>query len=184
MLAIHPDIQEKAYNEIVHECGPDATYFDTNLISKLSYIECIIKESMRLFPIASVLARVTAADVKLNTHTIPKGTNLVMIIDKTHRNPTFWGTNANQFDPERFSTENSDNRHPYAFLPFSSGPKNCIGYKYAMISMKIQLSFLLTHFKFVTAVKMSDIHINMTVTSKFANGYKLQIEHRKPAQTE
>lgn len=183
MLAIHPDTQEKAYNEIVDVCGLDATYFDTNLISKLSYLDCIIKETMRLFPIASVLARVTTADVKLTTHTIPKGTNLVMIIDKTHRNPTFWGTSANQFDPERFFIENSINRHSYSFLPFSNGPKNCIGYKYAMISMKIQLCFLLMHFKFSTTVKMSDIRINMTVTSKFANGYKLKIEHRKPSKT-
>lgn len=178
MLAIHTSVQERAYTEIVDVCGADASYYDMTMLSKLNYIDCILKETMRLYPVASILGRMTKADVKLETTTIPKNTIVVMFIGKTHRNPQFWGSNANQFDPDRFANENSVNHHPYAFLPFSGGPRNCIGHKYAMTSMKIQLCFLLTHFTFTSDIRMNDISMKLEIMLRMANGYKLRIERR------
>lgn len=180
MLAIHSDVQEKAYNEIINVCGTDARYYDLNTISNLKYVECILNETMRLYPVVAILGRTTASDVKLETHTIPKDTIVIMFINKTQRNPKFWGQNANQFDPDRFSSENIHKLKSYTFLPFSSGSRNCIGHKYAMISMKIQLCFLLTNFKFETDVRMDDIRMKLNVMNRFANGYPLRILRRKP----
>lgn len=180
MLAIHPAVQQRAYEEIIKFSGTNASYYDLNTISQLNYIECILKETMRLYPVVAALGRTTTADVQLETHTIPKDTIVIMFIEKTQRNSQFWGPNANQFDPDRFSIENSIGRHLYAFLPFSAGSRNCIGYKYAMISMKIQMCYLLTHFQFSTDVRMDDIRMKLKVLLRFANGYQLQITHRKP----
>lgn len=178
MLAIHKNVQERAFTEIIDVCGVDATHYDLTMLSKLHYIDCILKETMRLYPVAPMFGRITTADVKLETTTIPKNTIVVMFIGKTQQNPQFWGPNANRFDPDRFADENNADRHPYAFVPFSAGARNCVGYKYGMISMKIQLCSLLTRFKFTTDVQMDDILMDLEITLRMANGYKLRIERR------
>lgn len=57
---------------------------------------------------------------------IPKGTQAMIVIASLHRNPENW-PNPNQFNPENFSSEACNKRHPYAYVPFSAGPRNCIG---------------------------------------------------------
>lgn len=203
MLAMHQDIQENAYNEIVSECTTDASYFDLDAISKLKYLDCILNETMRLYPVISVIGRTAATDIKLKYHTIPKDSMILVYTNKIHYDPLIWGPDVNQFNPNRFRDEYCADRHPYAHLPFSSGPRyelnrfflfemnwilsyfdadsifrNCVGYRYAMISMKIQMCYLLTHFKFTTNVKMSDIRVKYEVMNKFVGGYMLRLQHR------
>lgn len=59
--------------------------------------------------------------------TVPAGVEMCIGIFTLHRNKDIWGPNVNEFDPDRFLPENSKNRHPYAYIPFSSGVRNCIG---------------------------------------------------------
>ncbi|CAB1423066.1 unnamed protein product [Pleuronectes platessa] len=108
----------------------------------------VVNESMRLFPIASRLERMTKASVEVNGVTVPKGVVIVVPIYTLHRDPALW-PEPEAFKPERFSKENKDNVDPYAFLPFGAGPRNCIGMRFALLAMKLALVMVLQNFSFV-----------------------------------
>lgn len=57
---------------------------------------------------------------------VPKGVELIVMFSALHRNPDIF-PNPDVFDPDRFSPEESQNRDAFAFVPFSAGPRNCIG---------------------------------------------------------
>ncbi|XP_024893144.1 cytochrome P450 4C1-like isoform X1 [Temnothorax curvispinosus] len=79
------------------------------------------------------------------TYLVPAGTILHLYIYGVHRDPNFW-SNPEVFDPDRFLPEKIRNRHPYSYLPFSAGPRNCIGQRFAMLKMKATIAPLIHNF--------------------------------------
>lgn len=126
MLAMYPKYQDKVINELQSVCNSNNSTITLDIISQLPYMDMVIKEVMRLFPIGPLLARNCLADTKISKCTIPRGTFIIMSIHNVHRNPEYWGANPNDFNPENFLPELVAVRHPYAYLPFSGGTRNCI----------------------------------------------------------
>lgn len=95
------------------------------------------------------LIRKAAKDYKIPNSdlTIRKGTITIIPSYAIHMDPEIY-PNPEIYDPERFSDENKQNRHPMAFLPFGEGPRNCIGLRFGLMQTKIALVKLLTNFKF------------------------------------
>lgn len=87
---------------------------------------------------------------------MPAGCTLTLQIYQLHRDPNHW-PNPTKFDPDRFLPEIAKDRHPYSYIPFSGGPRNCIGQKYAMLEAKIVLTEILRKWK----VKSRDTHENV-----------------------
>jgi len=85
--------------------------------------------------------------INLGGYVLPKGLSVGLLFYGMHRNPELY-PEPDVFKPERFLPEQSAGRHPYAFLPFSAGPRNCIGQKYALFELKVVLSWLLRKFQF------------------------------------
>lgn len=181
MLALHQEVQNKVVEEIREVFGSDQdneiTFDD---LSKLTYLEMVIKESLRHYPVGPFIARQTTEDFPLSGGVIPKGAIILMNIQKLHKDPKYWGPDADQFNPERFLPEKFDKMHPYTYLAFSGGPRNCIGIKYAWLVVKIMLVQVLRHYVFKTHLKsLKDIRTKITIMLKIANKSPIYIEKRK-----
>ncbi|XP_011060490.1 PREDICTED: cytochrome P450 4C1-like [Acromyrmex echinatior] len=126
LLAEHKDIQDRVRNEVDIVMQENENKLTMKFLHQLSYLERCIKEALRLHNAAFFISRVCGEDVKLQSYLIPAGTILHIDIHGTHTDPNFW-PNPEVFDPDRFLPEKSQNRHPYSYIPFSAGPRNCIG---------------------------------------------------------
>ncbi|XP_053280115.1 cytochrome P450 3A40 [Pleuronectes platessa] len=148
LLATHPHIQKILQKEI-DETFPEKCEPTYEAVMQMEYLDMVVNESMRLYPIANRLERMTKASVEVNGVTVPKGVVVMVPIYALHRDPALW-PEPEAFKPERFSKENKGNIDPYAFLPFGAGPRNCIGMRFALLAMKLSLVMILQNFSFVT----------------------------------
>eukprot|EP00058_Branchiostoma_floridae_P027885 XP_002613376.1 hypothetical protein BRAFLDRAFT_68362 [Branchiostoma floridae] len=144
-LARHPGHQEKCRKEAqeVLQGRTEVTWED---LSSMKYITLCVKESLRLYPaVPEILRDVETPLTFSDGRTVPKGSQVYISMRFLHRNPRIW-EKPEEYDPLRFSSENSKGRHPYAFLPFSAGPRNCIGQHFAMNELKTAVALILQRF--------------------------------------
>jgi cytochrome P450 family 4 len=145
LLACHKDVQELVVQEIKQVLGDKKPTF--NDLQELKYVERCIKESLRLYPSVHFIARTLGEDVVTHSgYLLPKETIACIHIYDIHHNPEIY-PDPERFDPDRFLPENSRKRHPFAYLPFSAGPRNCIGQRFAMLELKAALCAILTNFE-------------------------------------
>ncbi|GFT86254.1 cytochrome P450 4V2 [Nephila pilipes] len=127
LLGLYPDIQNKVHEELDSIFGGDvqrpATEYD---LKEMKYLKCIIKETLRMYPPVSLVERCVTRDTTLCGYQIPKGATCLIIPFILHRDEDMF-PNPEIFDPDRFLPENSLTRHPFAYIPFSAGPRNCLG---------------------------------------------------------
>ncbi|NXE19085.1 CP3A9 protein, partial [Ardeotis kori] len=147
-IAVHPDVQQKLVDEI-NTVLPNKAPLTYEALMQLEYLDMALNETLRLFPLGGRLERVSKKDVEINGVTIPKGAIVIIPTYTLHHNPEYW-PNPEEFRPERFSKENKDAIDPYTYLPFGAGPRNCIGMRFALLTMKVAITILLQHFTFQT----------------------------------
>ncbi|XP_046664818.1 cytochrome P450 4C1-like [Homalodisca vitripennis] len=146
LLGENPQIQAKAYAELYEIFGDSDRQPTMEDLKAMKYLENCIKEALRLFPSVPVIARKLTEDEVFGKYTLPRGADVLVLPYVLHRD-------ASQFpDPERFNPDNFlpeavKLRHPYAYIPFSAGPRNCIGQKFAILAEKTVLSAILRKYK-------------------------------------
>ena len=110
-------------------------------------------------------------------HIIPPGCNILVLIYGLHRNPAVF-PDPLTFNPERFFPEQAAGRHPFAYIPFSAGPRNCIGQRFALIEEKVVLTTLLRRFKFSVNPEWPKPVASYQVILKPLDGLRLHITRR------
>ncbi|XP_061390336.1 cytochrome P450 4d1-like [Musca vetustissima] len=147
-LSRNPQCQKKCYEEILEVMGDKDGNVSYESLNSLNYMDKCIKETLRIFPAVPLIARQAREECEINGKMIPSGATIVIPNLVMGRQEDIF-PNALEFKPERFNVdENSPKLHPYASIPFSAGPRNCLGYKYAMLEMKTILVKSLRHFEF------------------------------------
>uniref|UniRef100_A0A8D8K6R6 Cytochrome P450 4V2 n=3 Tax=Culex pipiens TaxID=7175 RepID=A0A8D8K6R6_CULPI len=177
-LAMHPNIQEKVVTELNEVFFSEAIELNQDTLGQLRYTEQVIKESLRLCPSAPVEARQTSCEITMDGVRIPKDQILVANFYTLHRRPDFWGPDPERFDPDRFTPEAIEQRHPYAYLPFSGGLRNCIGSRHAMHTSKIMLTRILQNFEVRTDMKQSDMRFKFEITLKLVGPHRVRLVRR------
>lgn len=143
-LGMNRDYQMKAAEEINVILGKDGNvcYEDLN---KLKYLDMCIKETFRLFPVGPFTFRKVFEEFPLGTilqvlfltwnqkhfpsgdgFVLPPGSSIIISAYWIHRDPKYW-KHPNNYYPDHFLPENVTKRHPYSYIPFSGGPRSCIG---------------------------------------------------------
>lgn len=145
-LATNPQVMKKLQEE-VDATFPNKAPIQYQELMQMEYLDCVINESLRLFPIASRLERVAKASVEINGFVIPKGMVVMVPTWPMHRDPEIW-PEAEKFKPERFSKENKETIDPYSYMPFGAGPRNCIGMRFALVVMKLAIVEILQRYSF------------------------------------
>ena len=134
-IAKHPKEQDLVTDELNQVFGESDRPCTTQDITELKYLECCIKETLRLYPSVPAVMRTLTEEVKVGDYCIPTGVSVALMFYGMHRNPDIF-TEPDAFKPERFLPEQSIDRHPYSYVPFSAGPRNCIGKKNIFISVQ------------------------------------------------
>ncbi|XP_043285788.1 uncharacterized protein [Venturia canescens] len=182
MLANHPEIQQKAYEELCDIYGDEVSSnspIQNEDLHRMIYLERVIKETLRLFPVAPIIGREVQEDLDIGDHTLPKGSTVIMGILKIHRWEKLW-PDPLKFDPDRFLPEEVAKRHPYSYVPFSAGPRNCVGLRYAMMAMKTLVATVLRRYVLITdkISAVEDIKLKSEFILKPVDPIRLRIQKR------
>ncbi|KAK3915318.1 Cytochrome P450 4C1 [Frankliniella fusca] len=181
MLALHQDVQEAVHQELVDIMGEDPTTCPTyNDLNQMKHLERVIKETLRLYPSAPFIGRDLDHELDVTDYRLPAGCTVLLGLYGTHRLAEYW-PEPDKFDPDRFLPERSVGRHPYAFVPFSGGPRNCVGQKYAMLQMKTILSTVIRHFQILPGKdceSMDKFRLQVDFSMTVAGGHNIRLVPR------
>ncbi|KAH9129272.1 hypothetical protein LEN26_008130 [Aphanomyces euteiches] len=198
MFATQPEMEALARKE----CQAVAAASDGDIIGwkslgELKYTTAFIQETLRLHPTITIITpracvqddHVPMSDGK--SIFITKGANMVVVTGPLHRNPKDW-SQPDEFVPERFlegtapfeadKALRNGQGNSYTYLPFSTGPKNCIGMRFAMAELQVVISNLLLQFSFrltdkanvnprLDGVSLKPVHLSMTIHSVAASSH-------------
>ncbi|KAI0332873.1 cytochrome P450 [Cubamyces sp. BRFM 1775] len=177
LLAEHQEMQETLRRELLDattHAGRTLFDLDYDGFAKLPYLEAVVRETIRMYPVFYMSNRVsdedavlplsepiTGTDGKLISELfVPAGTTIWINMLGSNRDPAIWGPDANEFKPERWLAPLpptvAEARVPSIFAnmsTFAAGPRSCIGYNYALTEMRIAVAHLVMQFKFTPSDK-------------------------------
>lgn len=165
LLAQHQDIQDALREEVkpvveklnaAHDifrkdpfASPTGSGVPTyDELNELPLLNNVYKETLRLIPAVPNTSRISVKDTVMNGYFVPKGTRVFLAPIALHHSKAVWGSDAEEFRPSRWNEEPASKATPYEYMPFLAGGRQCIGYRFAQIEMKIILAILISRFQY------------------------------------
>ncbi|HEY4724149.1 MAG TPA: cytochrome P450 [Anaerolineae bacterium] len=141
-LSQHPDVQSRLLAEI--DALGDKASPDYDDLSRLTFCKQVMHEALRLYPPVWLFSRRARADDRLGEYRIPAGSDIFISPFFLHRRETLW-PDAERFDPDRFAEPSAEKSHRATYLPFSAGPRKCIGDVFATQEVQIHMGTIARH---------------------------------------
>lgn len=168
-IANNADVQEKVVEELDSIFGTSQRPITPYDLRDMRYLEQCVKETLRLYPSVPLIGRTLGEDVKLGKYTLPEGCNVFLAPYATHRLPDHF-PDPEVFNPDRFEPDKNEERHPYAYFPFSAGPRNCIGNKFAVIEMKTLVANILRKYHLSPVPGKEKLDMRYRITLRASGG--------------
>lgn len=186
-LSRYPEIQERVYQDIIKHApleesdnGINEDGIDLETVEKMKYFNAFLKEVLRLYAPVGMIIRYCTRDEDFDSVIIPRKTRLVVPIYLLHRSPRYW-KDPDAFQPERWLGQEAPFSHSHAYLPFSHGPRNCIGYRFATMEAKLIMAAIIQKVRFEFTPELRDTEFKLTsyVTVKAKPAVKVNAKFRE-----
>jgi cytochrome P450 len=174
LLSQHPDVEHKLHAEL--DTVLQGSTPTLNNLSNLPYTRSIVEEVLRLYPPAHSFNRQATADDEIGGYHIPAGAHMLIQPYVVHRHPAFW-EHPEVFNPERFMPERSHERHRYAFIPFSGGPRQCIGNTFALAEAQLVIATIAQRYR-LRLVPGHPVETVAMITLRPRHGLKMTLHRR------
>uniref|UniRef100_A0A7M5UZB0 Cytochrome P450 n=1 Tax=Clytia hemisphaerica TaxID=252671 RepID=A0A7M5UZB0_9CNID len=174
-LGRNPKAQKKLFDEITS--FEKKGNLELSDLKELKYLDMVIKETMRLHVTVNAFQRDIKEGTVLAGHVFPECW-LSIDLRIVNHNPKYW-KDPMSFIPERF--ENFDERKKekaFMFIPFSAGPRNCVGQRFAMMELRIALFYLVKNFKVTSLQEENELEQTFEAANTSLNGLMLKIDER------
>lgn len=145
-LSQHPEIEQRVFDEIMAKVQGDVPRFDE--VMQLSYVRQVTEEALRYYPPVWLYTRKSIDEDMLGDYYVPPGTDIYLAPYFLHRNTEFWDVPA-EFNPDRFSKVQIKDRHTFAYIPFSGGPRRCIGDFFGIVEIQVHMAIMMKKFRLV-----------------------------------
>ncbi|XP_054154549.1 thromboxane-A synthase-like [Oppia nitens] len=165
-LALNPRLQDRLYDEVngvaVQQTDGNIDY---ELLLSLPFLDSLISETLRKYPPLLRLERKAMEDIELVSDSdstgsiqVEKGTVCEIPVYAIHHDPDNY-PEPDRFNPDRFMPANRHQIKPYTYLPFGSGPRNCIGMRFAQLELKLTLAKLSKLYRFSRLPDLTDVPV-------------------------
>ena len=146
-------------------------------LQKLAYIRQVIDEALRLYPPGWLLSRETLGEIELGEYMLQGGTNIFISPYYIHRHPQFW-PQAENFQPERFDSQNIKKINRYTYFPFSMGQRRCPGEIFSLIEMQMHIAYICKHLE-LKYIPENSIKLEPLINLRTQQDIFMQASHRR-----
>ncbi|XP_071441202.1 cytochrome P450 4C1-like isoform X2 [Hetaerina americana] len=177
LLGLHPEIQDEVAAELKEVFGEEK-FKSTQKLSELRLLDRCIREAQRLYPSVPSIARKLREDVKLGDYTLPAGGELFIHVYYMHHDKEVF-PEPDKFNPDNFLPEACEKRHPFSFVPFSAGARNCIGQKFAMQEAKTVVASIVNKYRIESVQSPKELALLPELILRSESGIKIRLHPRK-----